>query len=164
MAPELCPIRDDAGANLVKLLDRDSSGIARRLQHARRHRAHEHCLRHSLRTMATDVAGHLAAARRVSDMNDVRQVELLDEFRKVVGVRVHVIPVPGLGRPSVTAPVVGDGAIPVGRHEEQLLVPCVGVEWPAVAEDDWLTRAPILVEDLRSVFGADGWHTASLRP
>jgi hypothetical protein len=63
----------------------------------------------------------------------------------------------------VTAPVVGDRAIAIGREEEQLLVPGVGVEWPTVTEDDRLTRSPILVKDLRSIFGRDSWHVASLR-
>src|ERR1700688_1511438 len=113
--------------------------------------------------MPADVAGHLAAAGLVSDVNHVPQVELLDQRREVVSVCVHVVAGPGLARPSVTAPVVGDRAITVGREKEKLVLPRVGVEWPAVAEDDRLARPPILVEDLRSVFGRDGWHVASLR-
>src|SRR5262249_45508092 len=55
-------------------------------------------------------------------------------------------------------PVVGNGAKAVAREEEQLLVPRIGVEGPAVAEDDGLARPPVLIEDLRAVFGFDRGH------
>jgi len=40
----------------------------------------------------------------------------------------------------------------VGCQEEHLRLPTIGIEWPAVAEDDGLPRAPVLVIDLRAVF------------
>src|SRR5258708_37486030 len=47
---------------------------------------------------------------------------------------------------------MGDGAIALGGQEERLVVPGVGIERPAVAEDDGLARAPVLVEDRRSIW------------
>ena len=51
----------------------------------------------------------------------------------------------------MTAAVVGDGAEAVRGDEHHLVVPGVGVERPAVAEDDGLSAAPVLVEDARAV-------------
>ena len=96
--------------------------------------------------MAADVAGDLAAAGGVADQDGVVQVERLDQLREVVGVGVHVVAVPRLAGAAVAAAVVGDAAVAVGGQEEHLVVPGVGVERPAVAEDDGLSRAPVLVE------------------
>jgi hypothetical protein len=40
-----------------------------------------------------DIPGDLAAAGRVSDVNDVLEVELVDKCREVIGIRVHVVAV-----------------------------------------------------------------------
>src|SRR5215475_3898855 len=44
--------------------------------------------------------------------------------------------------------VIGDGAITMCSHKDQLVVPGVGVERPAMAEDDGLASTPVLVVDL----------------
>src|SRR5207237_946110 len=63
---ELGAIGRNAGADLVKRLDRKTAGIGVSLEHQRRYRTEEHCLRHALGAVATDVAGHLAASSGVS--------------------------------------------------------------------------------------------------
>src|SRR4029453_11992791 len=85
-------------------------------------------------------------------------IERFDERREIVGVSVHVVAVPGLARATVAAPVVGDAAISVGSQEEHLIFPGIGRERPAMAEDNGLTLAPVLVIDLRAVFSGDGTH------
>jgi hypothetical protein len=62
----------------------------------------------------------------------------------------------------MAAPVVGDDAEAVVEEEHHLGVPVVRRERPAVAENDGLTLAPILVEDLDAVLGLDEGH-CSLR-
>jgi hypothetical protein len=52
---------------------------------------------------------------------------------------------------AMAATVMRDGAKAVGRHEDRLVVPGVGIERPAMAEHDRLARAPVLVEDLGAV-------------
>src|SRR3954447_20950738 len=47
------------------------------------------------------------------------------------------------------------------EEEQQLGVPVVGRERPAVAEDDGLSGAPVLVVDLDAVGGGDGGHGSS---
>ena len=114
--------------------------------------------------MAADVAGHLAAACGVADQHGIMQIERLDERCQVVGVVVHVVAVPGLAGAPTAAPVMGDGAIAMGGHDDQLVVPGVGIERPAVAEDDGLPRAPVLVKDLGAVLCSDGARAHSMNP
>jgi len=83
------------------------------------------------------------------------QIERVEERRQIVGVVVQVVAVPGLAGSATAATVMGDGAIAPGGQEERLVVPGVGSERPAVAEDDGLARAPVLVEDRGSIFGGD---------
>ena len=101
---------------------------------------------------------NLAAARAVPDVDRVAQVEVLDDRQQVVGVVVHVVTLADLGRTAVATPIVGDDAIALVEEEEQLDVPVVCRERPAVAEDDRLARAPVLVEDLNAVVGGDVRH------
>ena len=91
------------------------------------------------------------------------QIERLDQRREVVGVGVHVVAVPGLARAAVAAAVVGDAAVAAGGQEQHLVFPGVGAERPAVAEDDRLPGAPVLVVDLRAVFRFDEWHERLLQ-
>src|SRR5260370_22466143 len=78
---------------------------------------------------------------------------------RLVGVVIHIVALPGLAGAAMAAPVMGDGTGALGGHEEQLVVPGVGVEGPAVTEDDGLARALVLVEDRRSIRCGDGTCT-----
>ncbi|MEA2502768.1 MAG: hypothetical protein QOD01_2879 [Actinomycetota bacterium] len=71
----------------------------------------------------------------------VSEIERFDERGEIVGVGVHVVSVPWLARSAVTATVMGDRAEALGSHEDHLLVSRLGVERPAMAEDDGLTPA-----------------------
>ena len=61
--------------------------------------------------VAADVAGDLAAAGGVADVDGVLQVELFDELGEIVGIGVQVVAVPGLAGAAVTAAVVGDATV-----------------------------------------------------
>jgi hypothetical protein len=67
---------------------------------------------------------------------------------EIVGVVIHVVTVSNLSGAAVTATVMRDDAIAVAEEEEHLRVPVVGGKRPAMAEDDRLTGAPVLVENL----------------
>src|SRR5262249_48086266 len=75
-------------------------------------------------------------------------------------VGVHVVAGPGLAGPAVPATVVGDAAVAATAEEQHLVLPGVGAQRPAVTEDDGLSRAPVLVVDLRAVLRLDGVHGA----
>src|SRR5262245_59926529 len=81
----------------------------------------------------------------------------------VGGIVVHVVAVADLARPAVAAPVMGDDAVALPEEEEHLGVPVVAAQRPAVVEHDRLRvpRTPVLVVDLRPVFGGDWRHSAS---
>jgi len=75
---------------------------------------------------------------------------------------IHVVALAWLGGPAMTAPIMGDDAISMIEKEHHLRVPVICRERPPMAEHDGLTSAPVLVEDLRTVFGLDDTHlTAS---
>ena len=61
----------------------------------------------------------------------------------------------------MTAPVVRDDAIAVGKEEQHLRVPVIGRKRPAVMKHDGLCvlRSPVLVENLCTVFGCNHWRT-----
>ena len=56
---------------------------------------------------------HLAAAGRMTDVDRVLEIERLDEFRQIVGVRVHVVALPGLAGAPVPASIMRDAAVAV---------------------------------------------------
>ena len=62
-----------------------------------------------------------------------------------------------LARPTVAAPIMGDDAVALVKEIEQLRVPVVGAERPAVVENKRLcvSGTPVLVEDLDAVLGGD---------
>src|SRR5437867_686865 len=76
------------------------------------------------------------------------QVQVLDQLGKIVSVRVHVVAVPWLARPAMTAAIMRNHAISLVRQEHHLRVPCIGAQRPAMRESDGLPCAPVLVIDL----------------
>src|SRR4029453_13053134 len=70
---------------------------------------------------------------------------------------IHVMAATGLGGAAMAAPVVGYDAIAVLEEEQHLRVPVIGRQRPAVAEDDRLSAAPVLIIDLdvSGIFFAD---------
>src|SRR3989440_4798447 len=153
---ELRAVRADAGADLVERLDWRAAWIGLRLQHQWRHRAYQHGLGQARGAVAADVAGHLTAAGGMADQHRLVQIERVEERRQIVSVGVHVVTVPGLAGSAMAATVVGDRAIAMGGHEDQLVVPIVGIERPAVAEDDGLPRAPVLIKDMGAILCGNG--------
>ena len=46
-------------------------------------------------------------------MDDVPEIEVLDELSEIVGISVHVVPLPRLTRAPMTAPIMRDAPISV---------------------------------------------------
>ena len=143
---------------LVERLHRQSAGIGRGLEHQRRHRADEHSHGDAFRSVTADVAGHFAAAGGVADVDRALQIELFRERRQVVRVRIHLVSIPGLARPAMAAPVMGDAAIPPAGQKQHLVFPGIRTQRPSVAEDHRLSRAPVLVINLSSIFRGNRRH------
>ena len=68
--------------------------VGRRLQHQRRHGAHQHHLRHPIAAVAADVARHFAAADGVADQIRIAQIQRFNQQSQIVGVLVNVVTVP----------------------------------------------------------------------
>jgi hypothetical protein len=92
----------------------------------------------------TDVARDFSAAGGVPDQDRVPQLELFNEGGEIIGIGVHVVAVPGLARTAMATTIVSDRAISVGCKKDELLVPGVGIEGPAVPEDNRLPFAQSL--------------------
>ena len=54
--------------------------------------------------------------------------------------------------------VMGDAAVATRGKKEHLVLEGIRTQRPAMAEDDGLTRAPVIVMDLCSVFSRDRAH------
>src|SRR6201997_2713686 len=66
------------------------------------------------------------------------------QSRQVVGIMVHIVAIRGLGRAAMATAVMGDNAIAVMQEEQQLRVPIIGRQRPAVAAHDRRARTPVL--------------------
>src|SRR5450759_32324 len=64
----------------------------------------------------------------------------------------------------MAATVVGNAAIAVGGQKHHLSLPAIGTEGPAVAKHHRLSCAPVLVIDLRAVFGRNRAHAPAPFP
>src|SRR5208283_614275 len=113
--------------------------------------------------MPADVTGDFSTAGRVAYVDGILQVQFFSKGGKIVGVGIHIVAVPGLGGTAVPAAVMGDNSKTMLAEEQHLSVPVVCAEGPAVAEDDRLSFAPILVIDGGAVFGGNCGHSALLR-
>ncbi|CAG9194520.1 hypothetical protein BGLA2_1110064 [Burkholderia gladioli] len=146
----------------VEHLDGQAFGVGIGLLHERGHRADQYRLRDAPGRLAMlgDIAGDFTAAGRVADVDGVLQVERLDHGEGVGRVMVHVVSVRYLRRAAMPATIVGDHAIALLHEEQQLRVPVVRGQGPAMMEDDGLRvlGAPVFVENLDLIFGGDEWH------
>ena len=148
---QLRAVREHLGPQRRRTPRSGSRAGCRGSEHQRRDRPDEHHLGDASRAVTADVPHDFAAASRMTNKDDVAQVERLDHGGQVVGITVHRVAVPGLTRTTVPTTIVGDQPETVRRHEQELRVPHVRVERPAVAEHHRATRPPVLVEDRRTV-------------
>src|SRR5262249_15572834 len=86
------------------------------------------------------------------------EIERLDDGREIIGIAVHVVSGRGLAGPAMAPPVMRNDAEATLREVEHLAIPGIGAERPAVGEGDGRALAPVLVVNLRAVFGGDGAH------
>ncbi|MNV82546.1 hypothetical protein D3C71_1762880 [compost metagenome] len=96
----------------------------------------------------------------MTDMDGVLQIQMLNHRGDVRRVVVHVVSIADLRRASMPAAVVSDDAVALGQEKQQLCVPIVCAQGPAVMEDKRLRTLgpPILVEDLNPILGRHIGH------
>ena len=149
---ELGAVGVDLGANVVE------GGQGQAVPQERGDGTDEDSLGDAFGAVVADVAGDFAAAGGVADEDGVVEVEVVDEAGEVVGIGVHVVAQPRLRGAAVAAAIVGNAAESIVGKELHLVVPGVGGEGPAVAEDDGLTGAPVFVVKAGAVLCSVGRH------
>jgi len=85
-----------------------------------------------------------------------------DQIIDVRGERIVVVAVPGLVGTTKTAAVKRNHPIAISGQEVHLAVPHIGIQWPAVAEQDRLTGSPVFEVDLCAVCRFKGTHNLAL--
>ncbi|MNS14787.1 hypothetical protein D3C72_464110 [compost metagenome] len=145
-------------ANAVEYFDRQAAGVGCGLEHQRRHCGNQPDLGHSAGAVTTDVTRHFAATGGETEQHGVLQIEPFDQLRQIVGVMVHVVARPRLAGTTMTATVVGDDPVTLVGEEDHLRFPAVGIQRPAVTEDNRLTGAPVLVVNLDAIAGSESAH------
>jgi hypothetical protein len=63
----------------------------------------------------------------VTDVSDVPEVESTHHFRKIIGVRIHVVTMPRLVRAAMPAAVMSDHAEAISGKLEKLVFPSVRI-------------------------------------
>src|SRR4029078_7680556 len=98
----------------------------------RRHSANDRRLRHALVAMTSEITHHLAAAGRVADVDRILEVEMIRDGLQIVGIVVHVVPVAGLSRATMSTPVSRNDAETFAEEKKHLRVPIIRREMTAV--------------------------------
>src|ERR1700733_4370586 len=111
--------------------------------------------------MPPNVTGNFSAAGGVAHMDRIFQVELFSQRCEIVSVRVHIVAIPRLVGTAVPSSVGSDDSIAALAEKQHLSVPVVRGERPAMTEHNRLSRAPILVVNLRTIFRGNRWHRFS---
>src|SRR5215469_3566504 len=99
----------------------------------------------------------------MADVDCVVQVKLLHQGREIVSICTHVVSFPLLARSPMTSPIVRNAAKTAVGKEDHLVFPRISIKRPAMAEDNGLSRAPVFVIDLGTVFCRNRWHIVLLR-
>src|SRR5450432_1812208 len=108
--------------------------------------------------MSTNITSDFPASSRVPHMDCIFQVKFFSECRKIIGVCIHIIPVPSLRGAAVPPPIVSNDSVAPLAEEQHLSIPVVRCERPAVTENYGLSRAPVFVKNLGPVFGCNRRH------
>jgi hypothetical protein len=100
----------------------------------------------------------------MANVNGVLQVKMRGQRRQVIGIVIHVVTVAHLSGPAMASAVMRYDAIAVLEEEQHLRVPVIGRQRPAMAEHNGLTFTPVLIVDLRPVFGCNCTHLTTSLP
>src|SRR5438046_8815603 len=97
--------------------------------------------------MTAEITHHLAATGRMADVNRILQVEMVGDGLQIIGIMVHVVSAAGLSRATMSAPISRNDAETFAQEKKHLRVPIIRRQWPAMAEHNRLSAAPVLIID-----------------
>src|SRR5690606_22334093 len=128
--------RGKLSPQVIKDSNRQAAGVRFGLEHLRRYGTNQHELGDAAGTVPCDIARRLATAGGMADVDCVTQVQPRCQRCNVCSVGVHVVALGTLAGAPVATTVVGDDAIALLEKEQQLRVPVVAAQRPAMVEDD----------------------------
>src|SRR5215472_3326901 len=149
------------GTNAVDHRFRRAPGNALPLHHRGYDRIEEDYFGDPRCSMARDVPGQFAAARRMPNQYCAAKIKLVHELGKIIGPRINIVTGSRLIGRAVSPPVMGDGAVTLGIEKQHLCFPRRTGQWPAVRENNRRSRAPVTIVDSSTVTGFDCWHGIS---
>ena len=82
------------GADLIESLHRCAGWIVGSFEHQWRHGADKHGFCQAPGAMPADITRNFTAARRMTDVDRIFQIEFLDQLGEIVGISVHIVAVP----------------------------------------------------------------------
>src|SRR4029077_1721603 len=91
-------------------------------------------------------------------VNRLVQIKMIGDGLQIIGIVVHVVPVAGLTRATMSAAITRNDAIAFAKEKKHLRVPIIRAQWPSMTEDNRLSCAPVFVVNLRSIFCCDRAH------
>src|SRR5688572_2989981 len=96
----------------------------------------------------------------MADVNRIAQIEMRDDGGDVSGVVVHIVTITHLTRAPVATAVMGNHAKALLEEVQQLRIPIVAAQRPAVMEHNRLRalRTPVFVENRRPVLRGNRAH------
>ncbi len=105
--------------------------------------------------MTAYIAGHLATTGRMTDMDCAFEVEQRRQLCQIVRISVEIVAIPRLTSSAMAAPIRCNASITALRQEKHLVFERIRRQRPAMAEDNGLSGAPVLVIDFSAVPGLE---------
>src|SRR5215469_1712768 len=149
------------GTNAVDHRFRRAPGNALPLHHRRHDRIEEDYFGDPRCSVARDVPGQFAAARRMPDQYCAAKIEFAHELGEIIGPRIDIVTGSRLIGRAVSPPVMGDGTVTFGIEKQHLCFPRRTGQWPAVRENNRRSGAPVTIVDCGTVTGLDCRHGIS---
>src|SRR5580704_15476550 len=132
-------------------------GVVGRFEQVRRHSGDDHGFAHTTGTVFPQVSRHFASSHGEADQGEIAQLQLGDQFAKVLGEGVVVVPRGWLAGLAEASPVIGDDPVPSLQQDGKLFLPRSTAQWVPVDQDNGLPRAVVFVVklDVARIFFSD---------
>ncbi|MNV60367.1 hypothetical protein D3C71_1528270 [compost metagenome] len=131
-------------------------GVVIGLEQERRHGCRKHRLGHAPRAVLGDIARHFTATHGKAHQRGRVQVQVVEQDVQVLGQRIVVIALPGLGRMAETPAVIADHPETRLYQRPHLWLPGAATQRPAMDQHHGLALAEILIVQLQILAGVLG--------
>src|SRR5580700_153242 len=131
--------------------------VVGRFEQVRRHSGDDHRFAHTTGTVFPQVSRHFASSHGEADQGEIVQLQLRDQFMKVLGEGVVVVARGWLAGLAEASSVVGDDPVTSLQQDGKLFLPRSATQWVSVDQDNGLPRAVVFVVklDVARIFFSD---------